>query len=181
MKRLSPLDTVGIGGRSERKEPATESRGNEQPEPVVELPQEPARRDQCALPIDPDPRRTAFYAIVADSEETLLYVREAPIQILPFRDTELVHFTYLPAAETSEEILVTMTEDTCFDVTHPFRLLEPNTPVIVVGLDLGVAIAAEIIASVSEEPRYRALLMRHQKSRQWYPTPVDSTRAHRGS
>lgn len=181
MKRLSPIDTVGIGGSGELKERGAGSSAERQPAPTAEPPQGPVKHERCALPVDPDPRRTAFYAIVADSEESLLYVCEAPIEIVPFRDTELVHFAYLPDAETTEEILVTMTDDTCFDVTHPFRLLEPGTPVIVVGLDLGVAIAAEIIASVSEEPRYRALLMRHQKSRQWYPTPVGSKLVHRGT
>lgn len=168
MKRLSPFEGAAVGGshgvdirqtgRLNRK------RSNETPG----QPAGSGQRERCALPLGPEPRRTAFFAIISDVEDGLLYVREAPIKIVPFRDTELVHFAYLPTAETGDELLVTVTSDTCFDVTRPYQLLKPNTPVIIVGLDLGLAIAAEVIAGMDEEARYRPLLMRHQKSRQWY-------------
>jgi hypothetical protein len=181
VKRLSPIDETGIGGPGGIKVPRTGSPNRQPPAPADESPSEPARCEQCALPIDPDPRRTAFYALVAESEDGLLYVREAPIEILPVRDTELAHVAYQASAESLEEILVTVTPDTCFDVTRPYQFLEPNTPVIVVGLDLGVAIAAEIIAGMEEEPRYRPLLMRHQKSRRWYNLSHNPARSRRPS
>ena len=168
MKRLSPFEGAAVGG-SHGLDVRPAGRSNQKPtHKAPGQPAESGKRELCALPLGPDPRRTAFFAIISDTEDGLLYVQEAPIEIVPFRDTQLVHFAYLPTAETGDELLITVTSDTCFDVTRPYQLLEPNTPVIIVGLDLGLAIAAEIIAGMDEEARYRPLLMRHQKSRQWY-------------
>lgn len=164
VKRLSPFEGAAVGG----SHGVDTCLGHTSSQKAPDRQAEPAKREQCALPVDPDPRRTAFFAIISDIEDGLLYVQEAPIEIVPFRDTELVHFAYLPTAETSDELLITLTSDTCFDVSRPYQILKPNTPVIIVGLDLGLAIAAEIIAGMDEEARYRPLLMRHQKSRQWY-------------
>lgn len=171
VKRLSPFEGAAVGGSYgvETRQPGHKALGQQ------------AKCAHCALPAGPDPRRTAFFAIISDTEDGLLYVQEAPIEIVPFRDTELVHFAYLPTAATGDELLVTVTSDTCFDVTRPYQLLKPNTPIIVVGLDLGLAIAAEIIAGMDEEARYRPLLMRHQKSRQWYVASESVERSRQGS
>ena len=178
MKRLIPFDTNPAlnqncfddygTGRHHTSSPDEDQRETASPEP---------RTRQCALPTDPDPRRTAFYAFVSGSEDGLLYVHEAPIEIVPFRDTELVHFSYLSAGESFEEILVTVTEETCFDVSRPYHLIEPNTAVIIVGLDLGIAVEAEIIAGMESEASYRPLLVRYQQSRGWYRHHDDQPRS----
>jgi hypothetical protein len=168
MKRLSPFEGAAVGG-SHGLDRRPTVRVNQKPA----QPEESTKPELCALPLDPEPRRTAFFAIISDVEDGLLYVQEAPIEIVPFRDTELVRFAYLPNTDTGDELLITVTPDTCFDVTRPYQLLRPNTPVIIVGVDLGVAIAAEVIAGMDQEARYRPLLMRHQKSRQWYVASSD--------
>jgi hypothetical protein len=168
VKRLSPFEGAAVGGSQGLDKRQHDRSSHTSTHKAHSQPEESVKRDQCALPVEPDPRRTAFFAIISDTEDGLLYVQEAPIEIVPFRDTELVRFAYLPAVDTGDELLVTIMSDTCFDVTRPYQLMEPNTPVIVVGLDLGLAIAAEIIAGMDQEARYRPLLMRHQKSRQWY-------------
>lgn len=129
--------------------------------------QEPVVR-QCALPPDADHRRTALFAIVTGGRDGLLTVRESPIEIVPFRDTDLVHFAYMPAEDTGDEIVVQVTGHTCFDVNHPFSLPDPGTPIIVIGVDLGQVIEAEIIAGMDSEARYRNIVHRYQSRRDWY-------------
>lgn len=165
MKRLSPFEGAAVGG-SHGLDRRAAVRTNQKPAETDSS--QSAKHELCALPLDPEPRRTAFFAIISAVEDGLLYVQEAPIEIVPFRDTELVRFAYLPTSDTGDELLITVTSDTCFDVTRPYQLLRPHTPIIIVGLDLGVAIDAEVIAGMDQEARYRPLLMRHQKSRQWY-------------
>jgi hypothetical protein len=124
-------------------------------------------KQQCALPVEPDPRRTALYAIVSGSTDDGLLVREAPIEILPFRDTDLVHLVYTPGGGNGDEIELRVSDRTCFDVQQPFALPDPGTPVIVVGINLGGSIDAEIIASMESEARYRSLVQRYQQTRDW--------------
>ena len=182
MKRLTPFDDAA-NARRNRPRPHETGRLTETPVSAsVHRPEGNSQRERCALPYYPEPRRTAFFAMISDVEDGLLYVREAPIEIVRFHDTELVHFSYLSDVEPGDEQLVTITSDTCFDVSHPYQLLKPYTPVIVVGLDLGLVIAAEIIADMNEEARYRPLLMRYQMSRQWYVALSDhEERSRRGS
>lgn len=170
MKRLIPFDSSIPGRRNSRAgiQPGRrETKGAPAGQDAV-VPE--PRNQQCALPIEPDPRRTAFYAVVSrgyERDEGVLHVQETPLTIVPFRDTEIVHFSSPPAGVFGENVQVSISERTCFDVVRPYALPKPGAPVIVVGIDLGDAIEAEIIADMESEARYRSLILRHQNSRGW--------------
>jgi hypothetical protein len=164
MKRLLPHDTCSA---ALRQRSTIDGTGRSQPplrhDSTDHQPVEPRR--QCALPVDTDPERTAFYAIVSDGTGGVLFVREAPIEIVPFGNTGLVHLTYASGERCGGDIELRLSARTCLDVQQPFTLPDPGTPVIVVGIDRGSAIDAEIIAGMEAEARYRSLILRYQHTR----------------
>lgn len=165
MKRLVPFDSTSSVSRDSFDDAGT---GSDSSSGAGESHHSDPHSRRCALPAQPDRRRTAFLAFISSAADGVITVREAPIEIAPFRDTDLVHFAYRSSAEDTEEIRVTVTAETCFDVVRPYQLLEQNTAVIVVGLGLGTTVQAEIIADMEFEASYRSLLMQHQPSRRWY-------------
>lgn len=113
-----------------------------------------------------DLRRTAFYAIVTSAQHDTLRVREAPIEILPYRGTGLIQTDRLSMPTASDEMTVVITESTYFDLDRE-DIVPAGTPIIVIGLDVGGTIEAEVIAGMDAEIRYRPVVLKHQGSRQW--------------
>lgn len=110
----------------------------------------------------------------------MLSVQEAPIEIMPFRDTDLVQFAYQAESRQSEDVQVAITETTYFDLDRPGRLPTNGTPLIVIGLDVGGTIEAEVIAGMDSEARYRQVVLKHQDTRQWH-RPMSTTHLQAGS
>jgi hypothetical protein len=114
-----------------------------------------------------DPRRTAFYAVVTAVEHDELRVSEAPIEILPYRGAGLVQAGRLRDPSARNNVRVVITESTFFDLDREDIVPADGTPLIVVGLDVGGTIEAEVIAGMDAETRYRPIILKHQGSRDW--------------
>lgn len=159
MKRLLPFDLSVPDGLSSAQSEAVAGDYTSPPE---------MRAQQCAIPVEPDPRRTALYAIVASDEGDVLLVQEVPIEIMSFRDTDLVHFAMKQLDDADTETAVTISERTCFDLEERDAWPEPGTPLIVIGLSTQDTVEAEIIASMDVEARYRSAIIKYQGSRAWH-------------
>lgn len=160
MKRLLPFDPSGPASR-----PVT-APGVAPFDQDVSSPE--LRAQQCAIPVDPDPRRTALFAIVATCDGDMLLVYEAPIEITSLKGTDLVHVAFKPSALPDSQIAVTVSERTCFDLEQPATRPAPGTPVIVIGLEVGDTVEAEIIAGTDVEARYRSTVLKYQGTRAWH-------------
>jgi len=166
MKRLIPFD-FAHGERDRFDDNGSSQRAQAHP--------------HCRLPLLPDSRRTAFHAIITGNEDQLVFVKETPLEIVQIPDTDMVHVRKPRVGAYQCELLVTVTNETCYDVARPYQLPDPGTPVIVVGINLDTIIEAEILAGMEAEARYRPTLMRYQQSRPWYQTAHADRRSLRHS
>jgi hypothetical protein len=88
-----------------------------------------------------------------------------------------MHFAPSSSGSAGQDLLISITENTCIDVARPYVLPDAGCPVIVIGIDLGVTVEAEIIAGMESEARYRPLILRHQSSREWYRTDSNESQS----
>jgi hypothetical protein len=161
MKRLLPFDLTGNGCgmpplRKKEFQQAAQAGDEAQPE------------RQSVVTSKFDPRRTAFYAVVTAAEHDELRVSDAPVEILPYRGIGLVQTGRLRKPLNRNNVRVIITESTFFDLDREDIVPADGTPLIIVGMDVGGTIEAEIIASMDAEARYRPIVLKHQGSRDWH-------------